>query len=338
MAPWTFHRGRVGLFGLSYLVLGMVANPVQAAPVFNISFYDPSAQFAQYYSPLRTDIRAAGAAWMKDVAGNGSIDIQVRFDDGPTMASYSATSAYVRNNGPIAVYEQGMMSKLRTQIDPNGAAPDAIITIGRTYLTNELWLDPNPSARTAPVPTNKTDAESALLHEFGHMLGFAGWRNNGDGSLNGNYESTYDALVALRGGELYFTGAHAEAVYGGPVPLTSGNYVHVGNLSPLPGSNLILDLMNGVEFYRGTRYSISSLDLAMMEDIGAPLTTAGLAGAAPRPAGLPGPADVGEPAAVAFLLPGLLLVWGVKRTRGSLHPEAGGSRGLNGRQSSRTAR
>ena len=69
------------------------------------------------------------------------------------------------------MFEQGAASEVLTGLDPNGAATDATIRIGTGYLTNELWFDPNAFARTAPVPSNKIDAESAFLHEMGHILG-----------------------------------------------------------------------------------------------------------------------------------------------------------------------
>ena len=57
-------------------------------------------------------------------------------------------------------------------------------------------------------------------------------------------------------------------LYGGPVPVTFGNVAHIGNDSSRPGSDLIPDLMNGVVFFRGTRYDISPLDLAIVADTG----------------------------------------------------------------------
>jgi hypothetical protein len=54
------------------------------------------------------------------------------------------------------------------------------------------------------------------------------------------------------------------------------------------GTDLVPDLMNGVVFYRGTRYGVSALDLAIMADIGLPITTA-----------------VPEPGTTALLLAGL---------------------------------
>jgi len=106
---------------------------------------------------------------------------------------------------------------------------------------------------------------------MGHIIGFNGWKNGTNGLLPSNYESTFDEKTIFNGSNLFFTGASAVAVYGGNIPLTYNNYGHLGNNSPRPGSNLVPDLMNGVVYNRGSRYNISSLDLAILSDIGLPI-------------------------------------------------------------------
>ena len=58
------------------------------------------------------------------------------------------------------------------------------------------------------------------------------------------------------------------------MPLTVGNYGHLGNTSAAMGADLLPDLMNGVAFYRGARYAISELDLQVMRDLGLPAVQA----------------------------------------------------------------
>src|SRR5438876_338634 len=70
---------------------------------------------------------------------------------------------------------------------------------------------------------------SVMLHELGHARGFNGWRDLSNGSLPGNYMSTFDRYVSFNGSEFYFNGPAAVAAHGGPVPLTYGNIFHVGN-------------------------------------------------------------------------------------------------------------
>jgi hypothetical protein len=90
------------------------------------------------------------------------------------------------------------------------------------------------------------------------------------GELLSNSESTFDSLVRFLNNVPYFTGSYAESAYGGPIPLTVANMYHVGNPSG-PGAELETypgDLMNGNVFFTGTRYTISSIDAAIAEDVG----------------------------------------------------------------------
>jgi len=191
----------------------------------------------------------------------------------PTITGNSVTSSIVTTTGLFDVFQVSAAAELRTGSDPNGSVADGIITIGTAYLTNELWFDPNPLMRTDPVPAGQTDAQSAFIHELGHVFGFSGFLNQVNGQPPAKNDiSAFDQYVTFDGSDLFFTGPQAETIYGGPVPLTSGNYIHLGNDSPRPGSDLIPDLMNGVVFFRGTRYDISPLDVAILADTGVPVS------------------------------------------------------------------
>jgi hypothetical protein len=293
-----------GRLTASLAALLAAASAAEAGVNYNVTINDPGGRYTGYYSAIRSNIKAAGATWSKYVLGSGNIEIAVQFSGNPTMSGWSSTSAYAGTNGAYSVFEQGVAAELRSGVDPNGTAPDAVIQIGGSYLVNNLWFDPDPIRRIAAVPTNKTDAESAFLHEFAHILGFSGWRDPWSGALPGNYESTFDRGVVAMNGGLYFTGVQARARYGGPVPLTRGNYEHFGNAGGA-GAGLAGDLMNGIAFYNGQRYWISPLDLAVIADTGMPLASNAYANAvAPRPAALPGPAEVPEPSTLALLAVG----------------------------------
>ena len=99
-------------------------------------------------------------------------------------------------------------------------------------------------------------------HELLHAMGFTG-----DLGISTSVLSAYDSLVRFTNGTPYFVGSHAQQVYGGPVPLapatagTGSAYYHVN----VPG-----DLMNEA-IGLGQVRSISSLDLAMLQDIGDPV-------------------------------------------------------------------
>lgn len=247
------------------------------AATFNVSFNDPGSIYASYYGAITAGISAAGATWSQLLGGasTASIEVQVSFDPNLPTALGGAPYVPVGTLDARTLYQSVAASELSTGVDPNGAAPDAAITIGTQYLSDWLWFDPDSSARTAQVPATKIDAESVFLHELGHALGFGGWRDGQTGQVPSGYESAFDRYVTVAGGNLYFTGSRAEAVYGGPVPLTYGDYGHVGNSAPRPGSDLLSDLMNGVSFDTGTRYTVSALDQAIVEDTQDPVGAAG---------------------------------------------------------------
>ena len=246
-----------------------------AAPgviTYNVTFVDPYHSYSSYFPNITTAVKAAGAAWASHLMGSANLEVQVVMDaNTPRTTGKSVTNGLVRHEGMRDIFEQGATYELRTGTDPNGASPDIQINIGPSYLTNQLWFDPNPTTRTAPIPANHLDAISIFIHELGHAFVFNGWMNGTNGQLPPTYMSTFDANVHFDGTNFFFIGPSARATYGGSVPITFGNPFHLGNNSPRPGASLLPDLMNGVVFNYQTRYPISALDLAIARDAGVPL-------------------------------------------------------------------
>lgn len=241
----------------------------RGAITFNVSFNDPNGDLTAAASLIQSHIQAAGKLWADHLVGRANIEVVVRPSVAvPFAEGRSFTSNFVHTNGALNVFEQGMAAEIRTGVDPNGADPDVDIEINPDYVYNELWFDPDPNARIAPVDVNRTDAMSTFLHEFGHALGYSGWINSTTGTYPGDYQSTYDERTTFDGTNFYFNGPEAVAVYGTAVPLTYANVAHVANFDPRPGQDLILDVMNGLVFYRGSRYVISPLNIAMLRDAG----------------------------------------------------------------------
>jgi len=260
--------------GISFAVLGIPA--ACATPTYAVSFDDPTSVYAAYYPEITTNVLAAGAAWSNALGdyGDATLGVEVGFSPALPTEEGASTGSHLFGYDPrsgVSVYEQGAAAKLKGAVlDATGI--DGRITIGDGFLS-ALWFDPDPAASAGrnPIPAGKVEAYSVFLHEFGHILAFNGWRDGQTGALSTPYESTFDKWVVLVDGNLFFEGPHAEAAYGGPVPLTWRDYGHVGNGAGRPGEDLIPDLMNGVTWLRGTHYSISPLDLAIAADAGLPV-------------------------------------------------------------------
>jgi hypothetical protein len=257
---------------LAAAIVAIAPTPGKATINFTVSFDDPGGVFSPYYSQITSHTMAAGADWASHLTGNATLDVIIRFDSSiPTATGGSMAVSFVGASGGLNIWEPGAAAEVRTGIDPNGTAPDIEFTLGTSYLTNTLWFDPDPFARTAPVQFDRRDAMSTFLHEFGHALAFNGWRDSFNGTLPADYGSPFDKHTIFSGGDLFFVGPQATALYDGPVPLTFGNHKHFANNPPRPGSDLIPDLMNGVVGSRGRRYYISPLDLAVLIDSGVPV-------------------------------------------------------------------
>ena len=306
--------------------VGVASAAAADAGRIQVVFADPGASYTAYYADLERLTVAAGHSWLQHLAvGAPAVDLTVSigFASMATATGRSATTGYVGSTASgSTLWSQGAAHELLTGVDPNGSAPDIEFLIGIDgYLQSELWFDPDPLTRSAAVPSHQTDAMSVLMHEFGHALGFNGWLDTTSAAATGSYLSTFDAFVQPMatplGTALFFTGPQAMTVYGGPVPLTLGNYTHLGNDIAGMGLDLVPDLMNGVVFYRGERGEISALNLAILSDTGLNMNVT----AVPEP----GAAML----LLAGLLPMLMVVW--RRRQGAAlqitRPSAPGSRG-----------
>jgi hypothetical protein len=301
-------------------LLAFFAGSVSAQVTFNVSFDDSANVLtSQEKGNITSHIQEAGRRWVAYIPVDGprAIEVLVSISGAPTANGGSAAAgAIIGTIEGRTTYEQGVATKLRNGVDSNGANPDAAVSIGLDYLRNELWFDPNPAARTATVPSDKTDALSVLMHEMGHVLAYNGWAD-GNGNPPDTYWSVWDSWM-IPGSPTRFAGPAADNAWDGLPELTTGNINHWGNQPgsmtitaaaamlragercrlvaslpagavPVPrvcdappsvdrpsahtaalaaGGDLLDQLMNGVVFYRGTRYDISPLDLGVLDDVG----------------------------------------------------------------------
>jgi hypothetical protein len=167
------------------------------------------------------------------------------------------------------VSEEGAAQKLRTGRDPNGADPDIEMYFDPSYFRT-LWFDPDPKTRKAPIPAQKLDAYSVILHELGHAIGFNGFRDQKNGRVPGKFMSVYDRWVTFDGRNFFFNGPSAMKLYGHPIPLahSNNNYHHIAEKGETSDPKLTTDLMNGIMLEWSRRYYISALDVAILTDCG----------------------------------------------------------------------
>jgi hypothetical protein len=188
--------------------------------------------------------------------------------------------------------EEGVTHELRTGVDPNGDAPDIEMYFDPQYFRT-FWWDPDPAARTAPLPpwsAHKLDAYSIILHELGHAFGFNGILNPQTGVAPVHDMRIYDMWIKYDGTNFWFHGTNAVRVHGKPVLMghTRNTYHHVGDAASKENGPLATDLMNSIMMDYSYRYTISKLDVAILVDCGYTLKKE-LAQASPPPTPPPAP-------------------------------------------------
>jgi len=264
-----------------FRVAAQIFEPSFPRLVASVVIDDPKDEFVERHADLKRVSLAALQDWGRYLQPPHGVipalDIQLRFEP---FASMGFTVAYAASEVGVTVgvedgllvYEEGVAHEVHTGFDPNGTEPDATITLNGGFVEDVYWYDPDPATRLTHIPQDRTrfDFYSVILHEFAHVLGMYGSLDQ-----NGDPEtfsiSRFDRLVARDGENLLFVGETAKARYGGPVPLTQGNYLHVGNRTE-PGLELVPDLMHSpTDCALGGRCFISSLDLAILKDTGLPI-------------------------------------------------------------------
>lgn len=247
---------------------------------YSVTMTDPEGLLTAEREPLLAAARAGLDEWGRYVTGLGTLTVELRVMATMTgrFAAASATNVAVgpcrATPPPCTLVEEQAIRRLRTGLG-NPRAPgdvDVVVSVAPGYVRSELWFDPDPSRRTAPVPDRRLDAVSVFTHEFGHALGFVGFRSLDTFRPSVPYQSYYDELVRAGDGALTFHGPTTVALFG-PLPLTrtnrSQNVYHYGDPSaPSPFDD---GLMNGIVYRYGRRYRVGRVDLAVLADLGVPL-------------------------------------------------------------------
>jgi hypothetical protein len=216
---------------LAPLLIVALAAPAQAQVVFDVDFDGSTGMLtAGERDQVAAHLKEAGRRWAAAMSVNQPRSIQLRVGIAAiaTANGGSLGSAFVGVIDGRDTFEQGVAYELRTGIDPNGTDADGQVNFGLDYLRNELWFDPDPVARTAPVPLNRTDALSIALHELGHIIAYNGWADLTTGVPPPTYWSVFDRWMSP-GAPTLFAGPWASSLWGATPDLTTGNNKHWGN-------------------------------------------------------------------------------------------------------------
>ena len=232
-----------------------------------VSHFQYTLDFSAFsgYASQQTSVQACLLAALNKIGGflnaKGSLDIQVIPENTSPSVLAEASSAMVTVPSTLktthgANYTTAFLTESQTGIDANGTQADA-----KVYINMSNWSLFNTNPNAAP---NKSqyDLTTVLTHELLHAMGF-----EGNYPTPSAYQTTYDTYIQMQNGLPYFVGPKAQAVFGGPVPLDPASsgagsaYYHLKVASDLMSSALP----------PGTVRSISALDMAVMQDLGAPV-------------------------------------------------------------------
>jgi len=287
----TFTAGTVGATAVITNIAG--APPRDDMP-FTISLSDTAGLTTGQEDAIVNDLSAAALDWAQYVTGHAPLRIQLNITSG-AHGSELASGGFASSidsgetiNGETIVIPSSIYA-LTTGNYVAGSTADVVVNLplstGELDSAGGLFVDPDPLAPDDPVPSNEFDLLSVFRHELAHGLGFGGLTTQ-DGGL-GPDATLFDAYIqdtVVNGNTITaanFVGPNAEAAYGAflgtnsptPVPLTllnnGENFAHVANLSTDP---LAQDLMSGIGIGEGQVRDISSVDLAMLQDVGLPVT------------------------------------------------------------------
>ena len=249
---------------------------------YNVSLYDPAA--AADSGPDASLTQALDNAlnvWGGYIGTGGSLKVYLNIEDlGPPGA-----------NGLIVLADGAPFSTIYGGTAPDGRSvfePAAVSDLakGSPFDIGDVVIDFNSELLPGLATETGYNIVTLFEHELAHGFAFDSDRN-ANGSLAGtSFETPFDTLSNDNGSSDFFTGAAAESVYGGPVPLTTGmgggsNGVHVGATGTAADpASLRNDLMYPISM---PGQSITALDVAILEDCGIPISAGGHALIDPNP-------------------------------------------------------
>lgn len=236
----------------------------------SVTIFDPTGVAASAFFTLQLAVDAAVKQWSGILDGQGRLDIELRLEATDARITTTGLFSTTLQITPTQVFTApNGLHELRTGHDVNGAGPDLVIQIDPGFFAGSTWLDPFPTVRVGAMPADKYDLVSLLTYQVGLGIGFTGYRDPSTGAVASNFVSPFDAEIQFIGDRPYFTGDHATAAYGGPVPLNTQTnrplYVRLGNG---PQDGLSYNAMTAEITQPGARHTVGTVDVAVMRDLG----------------------------------------------------------------------
>jgi len=265
-------------------------------PIDVVNVVNTASVNATVENEILADLTAAAANWGQYITGAVPLRVSLTiggsgaFGNELALGSPGALLPTGETVGGDPLYEPDSTVALVGGSYAAGTTSDVAITLFASA-ANLASFDFNTN-QAAAVPAGEYDLVSILMHEFAHGLGLIGVVDTLNPTIAsppvaaGSAISTYDQFITttiVSGATIaFFTGANAETAYGAllgtntptPVPLTllagdQENFYHFANAA---GDPLGKDLMSGIGLGTGTAVAISTVDLAVLQDIGVPVT------------------------------------------------------------------
>lgn len=227
-----------------------------------LTFNDPGGALAPFEAAITQSVNAAWNLWAVHFTRTAPIELEINVMPGGPLTLASARSLVTQSTGEFfqgkRVLQVGAAFELATGTDPNGAAPDAEISLG-----SDLSQFVFRSAINEPIPRDKFDAISVFAHEIGHILGF-----NSSTSLLGNFVGSFERYITGTTNPA-FTGPNAVAANGGlPILLDPNSTSHLADTT---------DLMSA-RINNGQEKLVEPLHIAILQDVGVPISVLGASG------------------------------------------------------------
>ena len=252
--------------------------PLQQNFPFSITLNDTAGLGAAQESAIVNDLSAAALDWAQYITGFTTLRIALNIVPGTAGAELANAGATqdIASGTTLDGRSLDDLSSLIALTTGNyvpGLGSDITVNLLAGNL-GSIYVNPSPTPTpSGSVPAGKFDLVTVFRHELAHGLGF-GDLTNSNGVL-GSQETLFDHYI--NGAQFIGPTATAEAqtLFGSPIvqltTLANGEgYAHFANSASDPTAH---DLMSGLGLTSGTQVDISAMDLAVLRDAGAPVTT-----------------------------------------------------------------